>query len=128
MKNICLGMKELVYDFQKSQKLLIALGDENRQYLLSKMLQSDYNGCRVIDIAKGMTLSRPAISHHMQILKEAGIVKSRKEGRFIYYYLEPETTEIENLITLFQKVNNLIKTAPDRSAEAMEEKEDGKLY
>ena len=83
-------------------------------------MQSDCFGSRVIDIAKKTNLSRPAVSHHIQILKDAGIVKSRKEGRFIYYYLDPDTSEIDDLILLLTTVKNLIKISPDRSIEKME--------
>ena len=102
------------------QKIFTAVGDETRQHLLIIMMQSDCFGSRVIDIAKKTNLSRPAVSHHIQILKDAGIVKSRKEGRFIYYYLDPDTSEIDDLILLLTTVKNLIKISPDRSIEKME--------
>lgn len=49
-----------------------------RQHLILVMMQSgDCNGLRVNDIAAKTRLSRPAVSHHLQILKDAGIVKMR---------------------------------------------------
>ena len=51
------------------------------------MLGGQCGGSRVVDIAEKTNLSRPAVSHHMQILKDAGIVKTRKEGTYVYYYL-----------------------------------------
>ena len=74
-------MEKLQKEFMDCQKLFTALGDENRQYLLCMMLQCECTGSRVIDIAERTNLSRPAVSHHMQILKAAGIVKSRIEER-----------------------------------------------
>ena len=50
----------------------------------------------------------------MQILKDAGMVKSRKEGSCIYYYLDPEASEIDSLFTLFSDVKEIMKNAPDR--------------
>ena len=44
------------------------------------------NGVRVGTITEKTHLSRPAVSHHIQILKEAGILKVRKEGTKNYYY------------------------------------------
>ena len=41
----------------------------------------------VNEITKRTSLSRPAISHHLKILKEAGIVDIRQEGTANYYYL-----------------------------------------
>ena len=113
-------IQQLASSFHKYKKIFTAVGDETRQHLLIIMMQSDCFGSRVIDIAKKTNLSRPAVSHHIQILKDAGIVKSRKEGRFIYYYLDPDTSEIDDLILLLTTVKNLIKISPDRSIEKME--------
>lgn len=113
-------IQQLTSNFHKCKKIFTAVGDETRQHLLIIMMQSDCFGSRVIDIAKKTNLSRPAVSHHIQILKNAGIVKSRKEGRFIYYYLDPDTSEIDDLILLLTTVKNLIKISPDRSIEKME--------
>lgn len=121
MKNKCQYLKKIAEDFKKNQKILTAVGDETRQYLLMVMMQCQCSGSRVIDIADNTTLSRPAVSHHMQILKDAGIVKSRKEGRLIYYYLDPDTSEIDDLIDLFVRVKKLVENSPDRSIEAMED-------
>ena len=52
---------------------------------------------------------------HVQILKDAGIVKSRKEGTCIYYYLDPEAGQLNNLITLFCDIREFMKYVPDRS-------------
>lgn len=43
-------MEKLALDFKKNQKVLTAVRDETRQYLLMIMMQSDGNGSRVIDI------------------------------------------------------------------------------
>jgi len=112
-------------EFKSNSRILTALGDETRQYLLMIMLSMECAGSRVIDIAEKTSLSRPAVSHHMQILKEAGIVKSRKEGRLIYYYLEPDAERIDRLIGLLQTIQKLTEAAPDRSEEAMEKMEFG---
>lgn len=121
MKYECPEMEKLALDFKKNQKALTAVGDETRQYLIMIMMQSECNGSRVIDIAKNSTLSRPAISHHMQILKNAGIVKSRKEGRFIYYYLDPAAAYVDDLINLLKKVKEMVKLCPNRTVEDMDD-------
>jgi Bacterial regulatory protein, arsR family. len=54
---------------------LTALGDPSRQHIILEMMQmNDCNGSRVIEITEKTDLSRPAVSHHLQILKDAGIV------------------------------------------------------
>ena len=108
-------IEKLSRDFQECQKLFTALGHETRQYLLCVLLGCDCGGSRVIELAKKTHLSRPAISHHMQILKDAKIVKARKEGTCIYYYLDPNKHEIEKMIQLFSTIKKLTENAPDRS-------------
>ena len=70
-----------------------------------------------MDISEKTNLSRPAVSHHIQISKNAGIVKACKEGTFIYYYLGSEDIEIQKLIALFSDVKKIMKNVPDRSGE-----------
>lgn len=117
MKNTLQDIERLRSEFQSCQKIFTALGDENRQRLLCIMLGSECSGSRVVDIAEKTNLSRPAVSHHMQILKDAGIVKSRKEGTYVYYYLDPGEKEIEKIIGLFSDIQRIIRNAPDRHGE-----------
>ena len=86
--------------------MLTALGDETRQQLLSIMIMGPCSGMRVINIAEQTSLSRPAVSHHMQILKDAGVVLSHKEGTLIYYRLNPNREAFERLGRLLVHVNN----------------------
>ena len=71
--------------FTACQKMLTVFGDEVRQRLLLLMLEGDPNGVRVADISDKMKLTPPAVSHHMQILKDAGVVHCRKEGKYMYF-------------------------------------------
>lgn len=95
--------------------MFLAFGDETRQYILSVLLCGKCNGSRVVDIAKRTNLSRPAVSHHMQILKNTGIIKTRKEGTFVYYYLDPEENEIKKMIDLFSDIRQIMKNVPERN-------------
>ena len=110
-------IKRLAKEFKSCQKALTAIGDETRQHIMLVMLESECSGSRVVEITEKTNLSRPAISHHMQILKDAGFVKVRKEGTKFYYYLDPEDSKIENLITLFQDTKKIMAGVPDRSEE-----------
>lgn len=102
-------IKELQVKFVNCQHLLVALGDEVRQKLLLIMMADNRNGVRVLDIADKTNLTRPAVSHHMQILKNAGLIGSRKEGKCVYYYLDPSGKDIDALVGLFQDVRNVIQ-------------------
>ena len=117
MKNTLQDIEQLRSEFQSCQKIFTALGDENRQHLLCIMLGSECSGSRVVEIAEKTNLSRPAVSHHMQILKDAGIVKTRKEGTYVYYYLAPDKKEIEKMIVLFSNIQRVMKNVPNRSGE-----------
>lgn len=87
----------LAKEFESCQKILLALGDENRQHLILEMIQMEQcNGVRVGTITEKTHLSRPAVSHHIQILKEAGILKVRKEGTKNYYYFDADTQSLIN--------------------------------
>ena len=102
--------------FQRCRKALHALGNESRQEIcMLLMMKSD--GLRVADLAKKANLSRSVVSHHMRVLKDAQIVKTRKEGTFIYYYLEMESSVSDHLIAYFQSVRNILQYLPDRSGE-----------
>ena len=103
MKNTIQDSESLRKQFLASQKVFNALGDETRMYLLLIMLEGPCDGSRVIDLAPKVNLSRPAVSVfiNLQILKQAGIVKTRKVKTCIYYYLEPQHCEIDKLINLF---------------------------
>ncbi|MGN0696266.1 MAG: ArsR/SmtB family transcription factor [Oscillospiraceae bacterium] len=81
------------------------------------MLGGECGGNRVVDIAERTNLSRPAVSHHIQILKRAGIVKSRREGTYIYYYLDPDMSDIDDMISLFADIKRVAENLPDRSGE-----------
>lgn len=102
-------IKELQVEFEACQNLLVAFGDGVRQKLLLLMLAGDRNGVRVSDIADKTNLTRSAVSHHMQILKNTGLIGSRKEGKCIYYFLDSSGKDVEALARLFLKVRNVIK-------------------
>ena len=86
--------------FKNNRKALTAIGDETRQLILLVLLESDLNGIRVGEIAKKTHLTRPSVSHHLQILKEAGIVNMRKEGTMNFYYIKANETQWQSLSEL----------------------------
>ena len=60
-----------------------ALGDETRQRIL-EILQKEGEKC-VSDLVHVFNVSQPTISHHLNFLKQANLVLSRREGKQIYY-------------------------------------------
>lgn len=96
-------LQNIVDGFQECRNAFTAIGDETRQLILLVLLESDLSGIRVGEIAEKAHLTRPSVSHHLQILKESGIVAMRREGTKNYYYLSLDETrwkEIADLINL----------------------------
>lgn len=106
----------LAKEFEGCQKLLLALGDENRQRLMLEMMRMEHcSGVRVGAMAEKAHLSRPAVSHHVQILKDAGILKMRREGTRNYYYFDADLEALDRLIAMLQSAKEIMARLPDRS-------------
>lgn len=111
-------IERLAEEFESCRKVLIALGDENRQHLILEMIRmGNCSGARVGDIAEKTHLSRPAVSHHLQILKDSGILKVRKEGTKNYYYFDPDNKSFDRLCAVLQRAKELTGRLPDRSGD-----------
>lgn len=81
-----------------------ALGDETRLKIIQMLLGHEMCVCEIID---KLDMSQPAISHHLKILRQAGLVKDSREGKWIYYSLNDRvfedvfTTEDTELISSY---------------------------
>ncbi|WP_053954800.1 ArsR/SmtB family transcription factor [Inediibacterium massiliense] len=62
--------------------VLKAIADEIRIDILYLLKEEEMN---VNDLSEQFDISRPTVSHHLQILKRANLVYARKEGKEIYY-------------------------------------------
>lgn len=112
-------IKILANKFKGCGPLLAAIGDETRQHLILEMMKmGDCSGVRVGEITSKTNLSRPAVSHHLSILKSAGILKVRKEGTKNYYYFDPDAESFDKLIEAFLLAKQIASTLPDRKGEA----------
>lgn len=68
-------------------QLYKALGDETRLTIIKRLAEQEMCVCEINDI---LNMSQPAVSHHLRILKQAGLVKISREGKWTYYSLNPE--------------------------------------
>ena len=66
---------------------LDALADPTRRSILEKLRGGP---CAVGEIAANLPISRPAVSQHLKLLKETGLVTERREGTRHYFTLAPE--------------------------------------
>ena len=64
-----------------------ALADETRQAILQLLVEEER--C-VSDLVAHFEMSQPTISHHLNILKNLGLVSRRKEGKHVYYAINQD--------------------------------------
>ncbi|HQW92291.1 MAG TPA: autorepressor SdpR family transcription factor [Ferruginibacter sp.] len=76
--------------------LFKALNDTTRREILELLKKRDLTAG---EIADRFNISKPSISHHLDLLKQAGLVHSVKEGQYIYYSLN--TTVMDEIIKWF---------------------------
>lgn len=76
--------------FKECIPIFIALSDLNRQKIVLELAKHDRLNVSQLDLQ--INLSRPAISHHLKTLKQAGIVNSEKQGTENYYFLTIKNT------------------------------------
>jgi Predicted transcriptional regulators len=105
------NLEELTKEFQNLGNLFIALGHEKRQKIILALLKDDScEGLRVSDLLTDTNLSRPAISHHMKILKDAQIIDCKKQGTKNYYYLSHNLEKIDKLQSFISNTRLLIES------------------
>ncbi len=81
-------MKKTGYSIEEYSEFLRALSDETRQEIIFGFM--GHKEINVSDIAKRFALSRPTISHHLNLMKRAKLLNARKEGKEIYYSFNKE--------------------------------------
>lgn len=97
-------LEKITQGFQECRKAFTAIGDETRQLILLVLMRSDMAGIRVGEIAEKTHLTRPSVSRHLQILKEAGIINVRKEGTKNFYYISADETQWKAIADLMKLV------------------------
>ena len=73
--------------------LFKALNDATRREILELLKEGDLTAG---EIADHFAISRPSISHHLDLLKQAGLVVAMKEGQFIFYSIN--TTVLDEML------------------------------
>jgi ArsR family transcriptional regulator len=67
-----------------------ALGDPIRLQLLSQIASAPTGETCVCDLTPGFDVSGPTISHHLKVLREAGLIEGDRRGTWVYYRAVPE--------------------------------------
>ncbi len=82
-------------NYEANAKIFKALSDSNRLKIIDMLSCGEKCAC---DILENFEFTQPTLSHHMKVLIECGLVKSRKEGLWSYYSLD---TTNSNKLVLF---------------------------
>lgn len=98
--------RSLKDSFSECIPLFIALGDSTRLNIIQCLYEVSVNGTtsgipglNVKEITEQTSLSRPAVSHHLKILKDSGFINVRKKGVCNYYYLTSQDA-VDKLLRL----------------------------
>ena len=85
---------------ERAVQLFHALSDETRLGILEKLRGGEQCVC---DLQDGLDAAQSRLSFHLRVLKDAGLVSDRKEGRWSYYSIVPESlSELHDLAVALQ--------------------------
>lgn len=71
-------------NLKKLQQVFQTLSDYNRLVMIKSISDKE---CSVGELVKVTNLSQPLVSHHLRVMKDNGILETKRNGPFIYYYL-----------------------------------------
>lgn len=104
------GENKLKDSFMECIPLFIALGDTTRLTIIQRLYEvktgvqkRSIPGLNVKEITEQTNLSRPAVSHHLKILKDSGFIDVMKKGVCNYYYLTSQSA-IDKLLQLNEEL------------------------
>jgi ArsR family transcriptional regulator len=95
-------------------KVFKALGDPVRLRLLSMIASRTGGEVCVCDLTPAFDLSQPTISHHLKLLRQAGLIDCERRGTWVYYWLVPDMTD--RLASILTRPTGA--PLPDRTAPA----------
>jgi len=87
-------------DVSRAAQLFHALSDETRLGIIEKLRNGEQCVC---DLQDGLEAAQSRLSFHLRVLKDAGLVTDRKEGRWTYYSIAPDAlAEVHDLAVAMQ--------------------------
>ena len=84
--------------WRRVARIFVALGDPHRQRILLMFRRGER--LNVGEIVAASTLSRTAVAHHLRVLSEAGVLKSEKAGREVYFW--PDAALVRSALAAVQ--------------------------
>ena len=89
-------------EWRDVSSMFVALGDAQRQRIL--MTFEPGGRLNVTQIVAASTLSRTAVSHHLKVLRQAGVLQNEKIGKEVYFWIDKE-----NITETLQRVLDHVK-------------------
>jgi ArsR family transcriptional regulator len=91
-------------DFEAQAALLKAIADPYRLTMLATLAAAEDEVC-VCDFTEALPLNQPTVSHHLRILREAGLVTCERRGTWVYYRIAPDAHDriSDSLANVFQQ-------------------------
>jgi len=77
-------------DPERTARWFRALGDETRLKILELLSEGEQCVC---DLTDALEAGQSLMSHHLKTLKEVGLLRDRRQGRWVYYSLDPAMIE-----------------------------------
>jgi ArsR family transcriptional regulator len=78
-------------DRSEDAALFRALADSHRLTMLATLARAEDEVC-VCDFTSALPLNQPTVSHHLKILRDAGLVTWQRRGTWVYYRLAPDAS------------------------------------
>lgn len=111
------SMQQLAREFSACRDMLVALGNENRQLIFVALLEHP-GGVRVGDLAKLARLSRPAASHHLKVLQNAGLVDHYQQGTKNFYHASARLDRWAQLARVTAHAEQFVRLVQELDARA----------
>ena len=84
-------LRAIPREWRNISRAFTAMGDEHRQRILLTFEKGErLNVGQIVEVS---TLSRSAVSHHLKLMRDAGVLESEKVGKEVYYWINKEFLE-----------------------------------
>lgn len=94
----------------KTAELCHALADETRLNILDRLKEGERCVCELTD---ALQTGQSRLSFHLKVLKDAGLVHDRREGRWIYYIINSDAVEeLEDLVASLKTGRKTVRPSP----------------
>ena len=105
-------LSQIPKNLERTARWFHALADETRLQIVDRLREGEQCVCDLTDI---LGTAQSLLSFHLKTLKDAGILRDRREGRWVYYSLNPEAiNKLERLIGSLKPRGGALRAALKR--------------